>query len=147
MRKIAITIFFVLLAGISSLLIWKFWNRPIFNASENPPPANNTAFPVEPGATNVGQVFLHYFFEGSLKSVYKSATSSELVLENPDLPKILVDQAVRISKIKPPYQHTAPILAGQKDLKVGVYVIISAEYDLNSKSWIIRDVFIPIDKN
>lgn len=97
---------------------------------------------------NVGSVRAHYFMAGTIKEVKSLPDGYEIVLANSKyLPKIVVNNGVRVSKITPPYNSAAPVPFPAKDLKPGMVIDISLEYELASEVWIIQDVFVPTDKN
>ena len=102
------------------------------------------SFPIALTEPGLGQVFVHYFINGKITAL---ENGNLIVLENSNLPKFQLSPETRVSKLTPPYGSQSSIIVSKNELKPGLNIIISAEYDVRSKEWIVRDVYIPTDKN
>ncbi len=123
------------------------------------PPASNTQtgnqekvkqeetsnFPISLSDPSIGQAFVHYFINGKIAAL--ESGNNIIVLDNASLPKFTLSGESRVSKLTPPYGAQSSMAEARNELKAGLNIIISAEYDLRSKAWIVRDVYIPTDKN
>lgn len=161
-RNIAFTILGIIVLGFIAIIALK----PLRPSSIMPiPPGankNETAsrslrpdnikiieLPISLTSPNVGQVLVHYFLTGTIKKLENSTEGTQIIVDTKDqsIPKITLTNQTRISKIAPPYSAETSLPLRISDLKAGVNIDISAEYDLREKIWIIRDVFVPTDRN
>lgn len=119
-----------------------------YSNSEIKEEGKNIELPIARDNPNVGSVLLHYFITGVLKEVKTTDGKTVLILKNSSgLPEILLQPQTRISRITPPYESNTPIPLSVKDLRAGMNIDISMEYNVGSKSWATSDVFIATDKN
>lgn len=110
--------------------------------------SNQIVLPIPLNNPAVGSALIHYFISGSVQSVGSVDGGHQLVLANSnDLPILLINSDVRISQITPPYGANSSKSITVSSLKQGMNVDISMEYELGTNTWIIRDIFVPTDKN
>lgn len=107
--------------------------------------------PVSLGSPNVGLVFVHYFFSGSIKELKNVEGGTELILDstNPEMPRIVLTPQIPISKVvvPPPAVPVPPKNLKIQDLKPGQNVDVSMEFDPVLKNWVVLGVFLPSNKN
>lgn len=153
-RRQAIIAFVVLVVGVAAVVVAGLMRVP----KEEPRQAVNgtpnggspsLGVPIAIDGPNIGGAFVHYFFTGSVKEVKKSAEGSVLVLyvTNDAIPEFPIASDTRVSRISQPYSAETSRPIGLSELKAGLVVDVSAEYDLRSGQWFTRDVFIPTDRN
>lgn len=93
---------------------------------------------------NVGSTLIHYFLRGTIQEVKNiSSGSNQLILEDSSLPDLIISSETRISQITMPYDGTEPVTKTITDLKPGLNIDLSIEYDINIKQWFLRDVYLP----
>ena len=113
------------------------------------PAAPDASWPIPLNNPSVTAVYAHYYFSGKIKEINKTDKGSEIVLETADekIPHLLVDKETRYSRISLPYSTATmrPIKFG--DIVQGMVIDVSVEYDIRGKSWIVRDVYVPDDRN
>lgn len=155
-RKQAVIAFVVLIVGIAAVVIAGLLrvpkdDSPSVPAGEQAPAAGAavSGLPVPIDGANVGGVFAHYFFTGAVKEVRRTAEGSVLVLyvTNDKIPEFPLAADTRIARISQPYSAETSRMVSVAELKAGLVVDVSAEYDLRSGQWFTRDVFIPTDRN
>lgn len=114
-------------------------------------PANlkEITLPIAVDNSNITGAYAHYYITGRVREVLKTETQSELVLDLDDesLPKLVIDTATRFWTIKLPYSTQNMKAAALSDIAAGKTVDVSIEYDLRAKNWIVRDVYLPEDRN
>ena len=100
--------------------------------------------PVPIGSPSVGATYIHYFFTGKVKEIKPFLDGGvELVLEseNLKLPKILVSPTTSVQKISsqnPRY----PVNMKLSDIKVGLQIDASMEFDPVLKNWIMFNIIL-----
>ena len=153
-RKRAVAVFVVLIVGLAAVVIAGLSRVPKDAGPSVPADStgNNSpilGLPVPIDGPNVGGAFAHYFFTGSVKEVKKSGEGSVLVLyvTNDAIPEFPLGPDTRIARISQPYSAETSRMVSVNELKAGLVVDVSAEYDLRSGQWLTRDVFIPTDRN
>ena len=153
-RKRAVAVFVVLIVGLAAVVIAGLSRVPKEAGPRAPagPTVNNGSalgLPVPVDGPNIGSAFVHYFFTGSVKEVKKSGDGSLLVLyvTNDAIPEFPLAPDTRIARISQPYSAETSRMVSVSELKAGLVVDVSAEYDLRSGQWLTRDVFIPTDRN
>ncbi|TSC61885.1 MAG: hypothetical protein G01um101448_489 [Parcubacteria group bacterium Gr01-1014_48] len=106
-------------------------------------------FPIPLDHPNVGSVFVHYFLTGTIDQIKNVSEGTQIVLEGAQktLPQIIATKESRISRISQPYSDTTLTIIRASDLRKGMQTDISIEYELRSRLWIVRDIFIPTDRN
>jgi hypothetical protein len=105
-------------------------------------------FPLSVNSQSVTSAYVHYYLTGTISEV-KNDGGYEIILDSSEtnLPALIIGERTRISRITPPYSESTSQLMAASDLKEGLVVDISIEYDLRNKNWNILDVFVPTDKN
>ncbi len=156
-RGRAVAIFVVLVIALAAVVIAGLSRvpkepGPLAPTGPSGPTGNNgpvLGLPVPVDGPNVGSAFVHYFFTGSVKEVKKSGDGSVLVLytTNDAIPEFPLAADTRIARISQPYSAETSRMVSVNELKTGLVVDVSAEFDLRSGQWLTRDVFIPTDKN
>ena len=157
-RKLSIALFFVFLAATGYFMFSdKLSNyfksrigRELSNSTNTPLINTRTIeLPVAIDDPKVGSVFIHYFFSGKIEKLKKTKEGLEISLDsdNGTIPLFTVVKDTRISRISPPYSASTSQPIASTSLKTGLYVDISTEYDVRSKTWTVHDVFVPTDKN
>ncbi len=112
------------------------------------PDSRNIVLPIAIDNPNTGSVLLHYFLSGTLEEVKNTKDGYVISLSGAkDLPLLLLGSNTRISRITPPYGADSSVPLTVENLKKGMAIDISLEYDLRSSLWMIHDVFVPTDKN
>ena len=114
-------------------------------STENIDAGDSQNYPIALNEPGVGQAFIHYFIEGKITAI--EGQQDTIVLDNPKLPKFQLGAETRIAKMSPPYGSQNSTIIKQGELKAGLNIIISAEFELRSQQWLVRDVFVPTDKN
>jgi len=157
-RKIAQFIFVLLVAGLVVLLVAgparvrtffaaRGANQKIAALSDEGP----LVLPIPLSHPRVSSVMIHYFLTGVVQEVRQVQGGSELVLRDTlqgnGFPVLLIAPETRVERISPPYGQNTSKITKTSDLKPGLTVDLSIEYDLRAKSWGLRDVFIPTDRN
>ena len=104
--------------------------------------------PIAPNNPNVSATKVQYFVYGTIADIKTVSQGSEIFLANSkDIPSLVIKSGVRISKITPPYNLNPAIPLTVKDLKTGMVVDLSLQYDVVSQSWVLLDVFVSTDRN
>ena len=145
-RKILIVSFFILIVSVPT--VYWFGKRatpPKLDAEKIPA----LSLPILLDNPQIGSVFIHYFLNGEIENLVYRGNDILIQLKSvgAQIPEIAVTDATRVWKTSPPYTETSSVRLNKKDLKAGQMVDVSAEYDLKTEEWIIRDIFIPTDKN
>jgi hypothetical protein len=110
---------------------------------------NAVDLPLQLSNPSEGSALLHYFINGVVKEIKNTPQGPQIILTsaNTKLPAFIVAKDTRISKISPPYGQQNSVPMSVTDLKSGSTIIISTEYDLAQKVWLLRDVLFPTDRN
>ncbi len=140
----------LILLSISGYLYWQKLPKPSSNNSDSKTESSEgLTLPVPLTNKNIQGAYVHYFFTGTIKSLAPAGDNTDLVLEgaDTDLPTFTITDKTRLHTIKPPYGSENAVNIKTSDLKTGLVVDISAEYDLKNKIWLLRDVFVPEDRN
>ncbi len=107
--------------------------------------------PVPLGSPNVGLMFIHYFFSGSIKELKKADSGTQIILntDNKDIPEIVATVNTPIAKVKVPVpaNPTPPSNLSLSQLQVGQNVDVSMEFDPVLKHWLVLGIFLPSNKN
>jgi len=154
-RKFSVLILiFLIIAAVSMAVFYSWKNDKLKIISNNDEVSNysDANAPYYPLATNdpiVSATLIHYFLTGTIKEVIKHSEGSQIILENDDgrASFLIIKNDTRISRISLPYSAQTSVSVKTDALKAGVIVDISAEYDIRAKTWHVRDVFIPTDRN
>lgn len=111
--------------------------------------ASNPLLPLSVDSKAVTGALVHYFVSGKIKEIKEANEGKQLVLdsEEKNLPMLVIGDKTRISKITPPYSENTSKFIKIDELKPGMVVDLSIEYDLRSKMWSLQDVFVPADRN
>lgn len=157
MSKSGLFVTFIILLLILGGVAWyskvdvKNWQSLFSNKVEKSEPVvddTNVVLPVGVNNPNVTGVRVHYFMEGVIKEIKGHPEGFEVTLNNANnLPPIIIKTGVRLSKITPPYNSNVPAPFLFKDLKPGLTIDVSLEYELATQKWIVHDIFVPTDKN
>lgn len=154
-------VFIILVAAIA--FVFFGGRKNIFNFSakieskENqetfsPQPSFNPSFPALPiglDTPGVRAAYARYFLTGKIKEINTTDSGREIIFDTTDasLPKIVTDGQTRFWRISAPYSQETMTAAETSDIVSGMIVDISIEYDLAAKTWIVRDVYVPDDRN
>lgn len=156
-KRTAVVLFFLLIAAVGLMLVgervtsfrWvkKNIKSQIPQSNERQFKKTAASFPIELDARGIDQVLLHYFISATLANTIKTPAGLSIKLVEEIIPSFIIGPDTRISKIIPPYSEKNSIAAGPEILTSNVKVILSAEYDLRTTQWIVRDIFVPTDRN
>jgi len=155
--KTALTILLILAtAAVAAAATAYYYQKKVVPVSSNKdetdaPNPKIVNLPVPLGTPNVGLMFVHYFFSGSIKELKKTDSGTQIILDTPnkDIPEIIATQTTTIAKVTIPAPATPvpPKPMNVSELKAGHNVDVSMEFDPVLKHWVLLGVFLPSNKN
>lgn len=154
-RRAMILTLFGLISGLAVVGFWfsKSTISSFFQEKETPSPelldqssVKDFKPPLSLDHSQVTSALLHYFLTGTIKSVKGNQIYLDTKGDN-SLPSLIISPETRISKITLPYSASTSVSITVRELRPGQTVDISVEYDLRSKTWLLRDVFLPTERN
>ncbi len=145
-RKVAIVLFFVLIATLISVISnqkTKPLNNPSKTISSSTENANSINLPFPINKPYLGMVILVYNFFGNIKEIKNVSEGMQVILDipNDNLPSFIVN--TQYTQIFKPGTDGKLTPASTDDLKVGTKANVQIMYDLKLNTWrVIRvDIF------